>query len=738
MSSSQTSTSTLQNDSDVHSAKTKALSLDFSCLPSIFVLPTTLPDCELHEAEDILVEHGALLTYDIKEANIVLGNISKERRARFELKRGKVRTVELDKTEESIKSVHLDPTRPDHPVAKRRRLNNAQQSLGGRSTHSNGDDGDTSRDETRDSSTEDEANPTMKPVPQRSTANASAFLTDDAVNLAIVKKADLPPFSPGAFESRVRVVRLEWLRRSLAAEKLQPFEPYTIYEARLLPPEYGTSSKEPNPAQKPDSPAVKVNEQHVSSKEVFKGVLERAKADAEANVRPLIARARKRDHVKEAASQDFAGRSFASCAQAQVSSGSLTRRSQLLHRTTSGHDEDFVSSPRAMPDWVKENKIYSCERATPLRSLNVEFIEQLQKIKMARVLIGDSIGVRAYSTSIAALAAYPYRLQSSQEILSLPGCDQKIANLFQEWQRSSGRIQAVVDIDGDPALQVLRIFYEIWGVGATTAREFYYDRKWRNLDDIVEQGWRSLTRVQQIGVKYYDEFQLKIPRAEVEFIAATITAHARRLTDSSLEAIIVGGHRRGKAESGDVDVILTHRTESVTLNLVEDVVKSLEASGYITHVLTTALTNSRRNQQPLPLRSLHGHTGHGFDTLDKALVVWQDRARPHPTGSDPDKTNPHPHRRVDIIVSPWRTIGCAVTGWTADTTFQRDLRRFAKQVKGWKFDSSGVRERGSGKWVDLEAYANEKSRCASWEEAEKRVFEGLGLEWREPEERCTG
>ncbi|MCJ1423242.1 hypothetical protein MMC29_001124 [Sticta canariensis] len=737
MPSSQTSTSTLQNDSDVHSTKT---SLDFSCLPSIFVLPTTLPDHELHEAEDILVEHGALLTYNIKEANIILGNISKERRARFELKCGKVRTVELDKAEEIIKSAHLDPTSVDNPEAKRRRLNNAQQSPENRSTHSDGDDGDTTRDETKDSSTEDEAEPTMKPVPQHSTANASAFLTDDAVNLAIVKKAGLPPFSPEAFESRVRVVRLEWLHCSLAAEKLQPFEPYTIYEARLLPPEDSISSKEPTPAQKADSPAVKVNEQHVLSKEVFKGVMERAKADAEANVRPLVARAWKRDHVKEAASQDFAGRSFASSAQTtnQVSSGSLTRRSQLLHRTTSEHDEDFVSSPRAMPDWVKENKIYSCERATPLRSLNVEFIEQLKKIKMARVLIGDSIGVRAYSTSIAALAAYPYRFQSSQEILSLPGCDHKIANLFQEWQRSSGQIQAVADIDGDPALQVLRVFYEIWGVGATTAREFYYDRKWRDLDDIVEQGWRSLTRVQQIGVKYYDEFQMKIPRTEVEFIAATITAHSRRLTDSSLEAIIVGGHRRGKLESGDVDVILTHRTESVTLNLVEDVVKSLEASGYITHVLTTALTNSRRNQQPLPLRSLHGPAGHGFDTLDKALVVWQEPAHPRPTASDPDKTNPHPHRRVDIIVSPWRTIGCAVTGWTADTTFQRDLRRFAKQVKGWKFDSSGVRERGSGKWVDLEAYADEKSRCGSWEEAEKRVFAGLGLVWREPEERCTG
>lgn len=704
-----------------------------SCLPLILVLPTNLSEHELHEAEDILVEHGAWLTYDIKEANIVLGNIFKERRARFELKRGKVRTEELNKAEEHVDPTHLDVIPLDNPAAKRRRLNNGQQSPG-----TNGDGACTTIDETTASSTEDEDEPTMKLMSQLSTANKSNFTTDDSAHLADGDESTLPPFRRVDFESKVKVVRLEWLHRSLGADELQPFEPYTIYEARLLPPEDGINSQESARVQRADSPAVKANEQPKLSKEAFKGIMKRAKADAEANMTPLIARARNRDRVREAASQDFAGRSFASSAQTtnQVSRGSVTRSSQLLHQTTSEHNEDFISSPRVIPDWVKENKSYSCERATPLHSPNLEFIEQLKKIRTARLITGDEIGVRAYSTSIASLAAYPYRFQSSQEILSLPGCDQKIANIFHEWQRSNGQIQAVVDIDGDPALQVLRLFYEIWGVGASTAREFYYDRKWRDLNDIVEQGWQSLTRVQQIGVKYYDEFQLKIPRAEVEFIAATIAAHARRLTDFSLEAIIVGGHRRGKPESGDVDVILTHRTESVTLNLVKEVVESLEASGYITHVLTMALTNSNRNQQTLPLRSLHGPAGHGFDSLDKALVVWQDPARP--TTSDPENRNPHPHRRVDIIVSPWRTIGCAVAGWTADTTFQRDVRRFAKRVKGWKFDSSGVRDRGSGEWIDLEGYADEKTRCAGWEEAEKRVFEGLGLEWREPEERNTG
>jgi Fingers domain of DNA polymerase lambda len=52
---------------------------------------------------------------------------------------------------------------------------------------------------------------------------------------------------------------------------------------------------------------------------------------------------------------------------------------------------------------------------------------------------------------------------------------------------------------------------------------------WRDLDDIVEYGWTQLSRVQQIGVKYYEELLLKIPRTEVEEIGRIILRHARKI-----------------------------------------------------------------------------------------------------------------------------------------------------------------------------------------------------------------
>lgn len=412
----------------------------------------------------------------------------------------------------------------------------------------------------------------------------------------------------------------------------------------------------------------------------------------------------------------------------------MTRPTPLIRQTTSEHDNPPELPP--IPDYLKTS--YSCQRPTPLHTLNDPFIEFLVRIRQARILTNDEVGVRAYSTSIASLAAYPHSISTAEEVLHLPGCSERIAALWQEFN-DTGHIGVVEDIDNDPEMQTLNLFYEIWGVGPKGAREFYYRKGWRDLDDVVEFGWNNLSRVQQIGLKYYEEFQQKIPRDEVERIGGIIFEAANHIAPGC-QMTIVGGHRRGKPESGDVDVIVSHPDETVTLYLVQRIVEEIERREWITHTLLLSTANSERNQTPVSWKGDVGHAGGfgaGFDTLDKALVVWQDPAWPTrdaDLAADPRAKNPNVHRRVDIIVSPWRTVGCAVAGWTSGTTFQRDLRRYVKAVLGLKFDSSGVRRRDDGAWVDLEGLGGKAPDMLT---AEKRVFEGLGLEWREPSERCT-
>ena len=694
----------------VHTNEQRSEPLDLSNFPPIYVLTSHIASQELRDAEDKLTALKAPLTYNVKEAKLILGNVTTARRAKLELQ-----WLGVYINEDSRQTASLQPPK------KRTKFENAPSSPGGTVSNDNG------HSSTRES---DSHEPESQGI-----AGLSISLKQGLVPLRHGGIPDLP--DPSLSSDKVVIARLEWLQRSFVTKSLLPLSSFILLCGQShVVGEETTNHSEPPENVVETTLGRQLEPSH--SGETRQTILERAKRDE----KPVRNRFFKRDRIKAAAEKDFVGRSFSSSTQLSRDAASrfdYSRPTHLLRQTTSEHDETDSEPLPPLPDWVLKKQLYACERATPAEQPNQDFIAALSRIKLARILTLDDIGVRAYSTSIAALAAYPYRLRSPSEILTLPGCDQKIAHLFHEYQKNNGHLQAVIDLEADPVQKTLKDFYEIWGVGAVTARDFYYDKGWTDLDDVIEFGWRTLNRVQQIGLKYYDEFQLKIPRTEVECIATAIDEHAKKATDPNIQTVIVGGYRRGKSESGDVDVIVSHPNQDVTLDLVSEIVKSLENDGWITHTLTLNLTNSKRNQETLPLRTPTSK-GPGFDTLDKALVVWQDPNWPSKdtgTAESANAKNPNPHRRVDIIISPWRTVGCAVAGWTSGTTFQRDLRRYVKKKHGWKFDSSGVRSRATGEWIDLEKWRNPETRCKDWKEAERRVFEGIGLEYREPWERCT-
>ncbi|KAI9713629.1 MAG: hypothetical protein M1812_006601 [Candelaria pacifica] len=719
MDATKSSSSTLDEDSPINHSNSPEL--DLTSLPPIYVLASHLTTDELHAIEDSLTDRGAQVSYDLNEVNLVIGKVGTKKRAELDLRCRRLWTEDVTPEFYDTKSLRTTQKRSKEPLRKKRRIEKVASETKTIQDTVNIDD----------VSTESEPDNGSRCIQKRephSTSSTESEQTSASLEPAVT-------FNDTVSGNIVRVIKLDWLDESISAGKSLSLQPYTVYEGQRKPrPENAVTPTRTTkttaiqavqtvPKSEPGSSSLKSG--------AFRGILERAKGEA-ASTNQKSGASR---YVSAAKAQKALGNP-SSMSSSQGSSQTMTRPTQLLHQTTSEHDEGVSGSLPEMPVWVTEGKKYACERVTLKQSPNERFIDLLKKIRLARLLTADEIGVRAYSTSIAALAAYPRALTSTREVTALPGCETKIANLYREWRENDGRVQAVEAIENDEVLIVLRLFWEIWGVGATTAREFYFDRGWRDLDDIVEHGWHTLQRVQQIGVKYYEEFLERIPRSEVESIAAKILEHARRITDDGIEHCIVGGYRRGNKDCGDVDVIISHRDETMTLGLIKDIVASLETEGWITHTLTLNLTTSKRDQKTLPFRNDGG--GHGFDSLDKALVVWQDINWPNKEAdlaANEKAKNPNIHRRVDIIISPWRTVGCAIVGWSGGNTFERDLRRYAKHKHGWKFDSSGVRDRATGEVLDLEGSGGPST---TWQEAEKKVFQGLGLEYREPWERCTG
>lgn len=75
----------------------------------------------------------------------------------------------------------------------------------------------------------------------------------------------------------------------------------------------------------------------------------------------------------------------------------------------------------------------------------------------------------------------------------------------------SGELRKLNELSSSDEIKAINLFTNIWGVGATTAR-CWVAQSLRTLDDVREKA--NLTRVQKIGLKYYDELLDRMPRSE--------------------------------------------------------------------------------------------------------------------------------------------------------------------------------------------------------------------------------
>ena len=66
----------------------------------------------------------------------------------------------------------------------------------------------------------------------------------------------------------------------------------------------------------------------------------------------------------------------------------------------------------------------------------------------------------------------------------------------------------------------MALFAGVWGAGAETSKQ-WFAQGFRTLDDLRTRA--RLTRTQQIGLKYYQDFNTRIPREEVTRIETIVT-----------------------------------------------------------------------------------------------------------------------------------------------------------------------------------------------------------------------
>ncbi|KAL1756325.1 hypothetical protein FB107DRAFT_211622 [Schizophyllum commune] len=366
---------------------------------------------------------------------------------------------------------------------------------------------------------------------------------------------------------------------------------------------------------------------------------------------------------------------------------------------------------------------YACCRASPLVCPNQGLVTRLAIIRRSRELEDDRISALSYDHAIGAHpVAYPYEITEDRlnDVSKLPHIGKKMISKLEEYVER-GDIEEAVTISASQRYQSLQAFKDLYGVGATTARKLYA-AGCRTLEDVeryygVNSGGgdggegegeggngkpTTTTKPKipsitpRVALELREDLAQRIPRSEVEAIRAAVVEVLDEVRPGCV-TVVVGGYRRGKSLSGDVDIVIGHPTLSPTGKKVKGLsnllVERLYERGLVTHLMYLSGFHA-----PDASRSAH------WDALEKALTVFV-----LPGGV---------RRRVDLIFAAPEAYWTAVVGWTGSKTFERDIRRWAADQKGLKFDSTGLTRRSNGEIL-----------CPK---SEEDVFRMLGLDWIPP------
>ena len=223
-----------------------------------------------------------------------------------------------------------------------------------------------------------------------------------------------------------------------------------------------------------------------------------------------------------------------------------------------------------------------------------------------------------------------------------------------------------------------------------------YDKGFCTVDQLrkgAKSGKVKLTHGMEIGLKYYDDLNEKIPRAEVTEIKNYVKCVANKVNEGMV-AECVGSYRRGKEKSGDIDIFLYNKSihdESKLIQIMKSLVELLKKTKFLKDDLTKRFTTSY-------------------------MGVCQYGAGKH--------------RHIDIKIWTPCELPFALLYFTGSAHFNRSMRHYANRI-GWSLSDKSLEavvRTGRGK---NKIRTRQFVKC----QTEKDVFDALGLEYREPNER---
>ncbi|KAG6759413.1 hypothetical protein POTOM_035890 [Populus tomentosa] len=343
--------------------------------------------------------------------------------------------------------------------------------------------------------------------------------------------------------------------------------------------------------------------------------------------------------------------------------------------------------------------------------LNRSITEIFGKLINIYRALGDDRRSFSYYKAIPVVEKLPFKIESADQVKDLPGIGKSMQDHIQEIV-TTGKLSKLEHFETDEKVRTISLFGEVWGIGPATALKFY-EKGHRTLEDLKKED--SLTHSQKLGLEYFDDIKMRIPRHEVQEMELLLQKTGEEILPG-VDILCGGSYRRGKASCGDLDIVITHPDGKSHKGFLTRYVKRLKDMKFLREDLIFS-THSEEG------------TDSGVDTYF-GLCTYPGRELRH---------------RIDFKVYPRDIYAFGLVAWTGNDVLNRRVfpnsgsfrvvsecrLRLLAESKGYRLDDTGLFPATQASGGKRGARASASLRFGN----EKEVFDFLGFPWLEPHER---
>ena len=204
-----------------------------------------------------------------------------------------------------------------------------------------------------------------------------------------------------------------------------------------------------------------------------------------------------------------------------------------------------------------------------------------QKVKSDKK---EKYRLTTFKKALNSIKDYDHKITSGSQALQLEGIGKGTAERIDEFFKTGTLAELTRNID--PSIQLLVDLQNIHGIGPVTAKNLI-SQGIISVEDLIMKVNKkdiNVTHSINVGLKYYVDFKIKIPYDEIHEIYSSIQDIIIKIyPDVTMDCC--GSHRRKKALSGDMDILITHPNKTFSRELPK-IIKILTDKGILIDNLT--------------------------------------------------------------------------------------------------------------------------------------------------------